>query len=162
MTTHAPRSSTTPGAVPARPSEIPPSGRVACLRTPVANSRVRAAEALGDPVRDRPDLALELFVEDERTTGDPCHELHRSIVVRRPEATGDEAEIGLEALLEGARESLDTVSDDGDPGRIETEPHCLGGEERPVPVLTVTAHELGARDDDRRPRTAQAVARVIL
>ena len=113
-------------------------------------------------LRDRPDLALELFVQHERATGDACHEFHRSIVVRRSETTGDEAEIGLEAFLEGASESLDTVSDDGDPGRIEAEPHCLGGEEWPVPILAVTAHELGARNDDRRPRTAQAVARVIL
>ena len=124
--------------------------------------RVRAAEPLGDWARDRSDLALERLVEDERAARDARDELDRAVVVRRAETARDEAEIGLEALRECALEILDAIADDRDTSRVEPEAHDLRREERPVAVLPLAANELGARDDDRRPRAAQDVARVIL
>ena len=59
-------------------------------------------------------------------------------------------------------EVLGRVADDRDRRRLEPEAHRLGGEERPVAVAPLAPDELRARDDDRRPRAAQVVARVIL
>ena len=132
------------------------------MRTPGVNSVERPAEPLGDGAGDRPDLALERFVEDERAAGDARDELDGAVVVRRPETARHEAEIGREALLEGALEILHAVTDDRDARRIEPEANDLGREERAVAVLPIAADELGARDDDRRLRAAQDVARVIL
>ena len=124
--------------------------------------RIRAAEPLGDRTRDGSDLPLEGLVEDERAAGDASDELDRAVVVRRAETARDEAEIGLEALRERTLEILDAVAHDRDTSRVESETNDLRREERPVAVLPLAANELGARDDDRRPRAAQDVARVIL
>ena len=114
--------------------------------------RVRPPQALGDHPRDRLDLALEPLVDDELLPGHARDHLDRSVVVRRAEAAGDEAEVRLEPLPERLLEILRAVADDRDPLGVEPEPHDLGGEEGPVPVLAVAADELAARDDDRRPR----------
>src|SRR5439155_9981805 len=83
-------------------------------------------------------------------------QLDRAVVVRRPEATGDEQQVGLaQPDRERLRELFGAVADDRDPGRLEAEAHQLGGEEGAVEVVPVAADELAARHDDRRARPAQ-------
>ena len=149
--------------MPARPSESAPSGSVACLRTPVAKS------AYGRPsrsaiVRETASICCSsVVVDDERAPRDARDELDRAVVVRRPETARDEAEIGLERLPERAargprprrRRCAIRVG-------LEAEAHRLRGQERAVAVRALAADELAARDDDRRPRARQDVARTIL
>ena len=133
------------------PSETEPSGRVACLRTPVAKS------AYGRPSRSA--IVREMLSicasssssTNERPTRDARDELDRAVVVRRPEPAGDEAEVGLERLAEGVLEVFDAVADDRDRRRLETEAHGLGREEGPVAVLALAADEL-RRPSRRSPR----------
>ena len=113
-TTQVPVSSTTPGAVPAMPSEMPPSGRVACFRTPARKVRVRAAHPLGEAPRDQLDLSLERRVHTQGTPRDTRDELDRPVVVRRPEAARDQADVGLEALAQRGLELVGVVADDRD------------------------------------------------
>ena len=58
-------SSTKPGAVPASPREIAPSGSVACLVTPVANSVYGLPMRSANMRETRFDLPLETHVHDE-------------------------------------------------------------------------------------------------
>ena len=156
-----PVSRTTPGAVPAMPSETRPPGSVACLRTPSAKSaygrRIRSANR----ARDLLDLGLEVAVDLERAPCDPGDELDRPVVVRRPEATGDEAHVGLEALAECRLEPLGVVADDCDVCGLEPEQQRLTGVERPVQVCPLSAHELAARDDDGGARTPQERGEIV-
>ena len=103
---------------------------------------------------------LERLVEDERASCHAGDELDRTVVVRRPETTRHEAEIGGERLAERGVEVVDAVTDDRYPLRLEPEAHRLGCEERSIAVVPLTPDELRARDDDRRPGSAQAVVRV--
>ena len=145
-----------------KPQRDRPLGKRRLLAHAGRELRIRATESLGDCTRDGSDLPLECLVEEERPTGDASDELDRTVVVRRTEAARDEAEIGLEAFGERTLEILDAIAHDRDSGGVESEPHDLRGEERPVAVLPLAANELGARDDDRRPRAGQDVARMIL
>ena len=76
-------------------------------------------------------------------------QLDRPVVVRRPEATRDDEQIVSEAVDERRLEIGRVVADDRDPRRLETEAQQRCGEERPVSVVPVAAHELRARCDDR-------------
>ena len=82
--------------------------------------------------------------------------------MRRPEAAGDENEVGRERAAEGALEVRNSVADDLDTRGIEPEPNELRGQERPVAVEALAADELRARGDDRRAGAALVVARVTL
>ena len=82
--------------------------------------------------------------------------------MRRPEAPGDEAEIGAQRLSERVLEIVDAVTDDPNRRRLQAEPDDLGREKRAVAVLTLAADELGAGCDDCRAGAAQDVARTIL
>jgi hypothetical protein len=123
---------------------------------------IRSSEPVGDRARDGTDPLFEILVQHEGPAGDARDQLHGTVVVGRPEAAGDQAEVGLEALPERELEVLWAVAHDRDASRLQSEAHGLGGEKRSVPVLPLPPDELGARDDDRRPRAAQEVARATL
>jgi hypothetical protein len=123
---------------------------------------VGTAQALRDHPRDRADLLLELDVEHERAPCDLRHQFDGTVVVRRSETARHEAEVRLESLAEGMLEVWHAVADDEDGGRLEPEPNGLGREERPVPIVSLAADELGSRRDDGRPGAAQEGARTIL
>ena len=83
-------------------------------------------------------------------------ELDRAIVVRRAEPARDStASPSSSAAREYRLELGGLVADDRDPRRLEAEAQRLPGEERPVEIGSVAAHELAARDDDHRARAAQ-------
>ena len=117
---------------------------------------VRPSEPLGDRAGDRLDLRLEPLVDDELATRRTRDELDGPVVVGRPEAARDAAEIGLEPLAQRCLELGRVVADDRDPRRLDAEPQQLRGEERPVQVAPVAADELAAGDDDEAARAAQA------
>ena len=81
--------------------------------------------------------------------------------MRRAEAPGDQAEIGVETLPEGLFEILGAVADDCDPLGVESEPHGFGSEEWPIAVVAFAPDELAARHDDGRTRARQEVARAM-
>ena len=148
-------SSTTPGAVPAMPSEIAPSGSVACLRTPAAKSaygrRIRSAN-----LREICSISLSSAASTlQRPPGDTRDELDRPVVVRRAETAGDEADVGLEALAQRRLELVGVVADDRDAHGLQAEQQRLPGVEGAVQIGSLAAHELAARDDDRGARAPQ-------
>ena len=96
----------------------------------------------------------ELVVDVQRRARDPRDELDRAIVVRRPEAAGDEADVRFSACPKGDLEVVRVVADDRDPLRSKAERERLSRVERAVRVASLAAHELAARDDDRRARAA--------
>ena len=97
--------STNPGAVPARPMEIAPSGSVACFRTPCAKS------AYGLPRRsanDRETASISASRPLSTTrldVGGPCDHLHRAVVVCRSQPPGHDAEVGRNASRRAASSS---------------------------------------------------------
>src|SRR5581483_5136076 len=117
---------------------------------------VRAAQALGDPPRQLLDPGRQLLVEREPTAGRPGEQLDRAVVVRRPEAAGDDEQVlgetGAQRRLEVGR----VVADDGDPCGLDAEAEERRGEKRPVAIRTVAADELGARGDERGPDAGYA------
>ena len=143
------------------PSEIAPSGSVACLRTPGCEIGVGTAHALGEPPRDLLDLALEAGIHGQGPARDPRHELDRPVVVGRPETARDEADVRLESLAQRRLELVGVVTDDRDAHRLEAELECLPGVERPVQVSPLAAHELAARHDDRRARAPQERGEIV-
>src|SRR2546425_8652378 len=68
--------------------------------------------------------------------------------MRRPEAAGHRAEMGLEPRAQRRLELGRVVADDLDPGRLEPQPEQLAGQERPVAIGALAADELTAGDDD--------------
>ena len=121
---------------------MPPSGSVACLRTPVVNSAYERPRRSAIAREIVPDLALELLVEDERPAGDARHELDGAVVVRRAEPAGDEAQVRLEALGECALR-------DPRPGRRRS--RCATGSR---PSRTASAARNGPLRSCRSPRTS--------
>ena len=132
-----PASSTSPGAVPASPSETAPSGSVACLRTPVSKSaygrRSRSANAL--EIR-----SISAFSPSSTRSGRPAARATSSTVrsscvgPRPPETTH------RSARSPSTKRSLELVlgvADDRDQRRLEPEAHELAREERPVAVVPV-------------------------
>ena len=76
-TTARPVSSTSPGAVPASPSEIAPSGQRRLLADAELEVRVRPAQPLGDPARDGADLLVQALVEHEPAARQPSRRARR-------------------------------------------------------------------------------------
>ena len=66
----------------------------------------------------------------------------------RPEASGDDAQVRLQAFRKRSLELPLVVADDRDPRRLEPESHELARDERPVAIRPVAADELAAGDDD--------------
>ena len=106
---------TSPGAVPARPSERAETGTRRLLRHARREVRVRPPEPLRDRARDRLDLPLERLVDDELEPRRTRDELHGSVVVGRAEPAGDEARVGLQTLAQHGLELGGGVADDRDP-----------------------------------------------
>ena len=79
------RLSTRPGAVPARPSEMPPSGSVACLRTPVVKSVYGLPGAPRSSAR-RPRSHARAPRRGRARRPHARDHLDGTVVVRRPEA----------------------------------------------------------------------------
>ena len=102
-TTVSPCSSTRPGAVPARPSEIAPSGIVACLLHAGFEVDVGTPEPLGERAGDAADLRVQLLVEPQPDARGSRDELDGAVVVRRAEAAGDDAEVGVRSLRRALR-----------------------------------------------------------
>ena len=101
----SPRPITRPGAVPASPSEIAPSGIVACFVTPGGEVGVVALQPHGGRARDLLDLRLELRVDVQADAERLRHHLDRAVVVRRAEPAGDEARVGGEPSRSAASSS---------------------------------------------------------
>ena len=148
-----PVSSTIPGAVPARPSEIAPAGKVACLRTPGSKSAYGRGSAARRPCARRAPIsscspssstssrpaafATSSTVRSSCVGPSPPETRHRS--ARRPSARAASISSGRSptiVILAGSRPSSER----------------LGGEKRAVQVGALAADELAAGDDDRGPR----------
>ncbi len=74
----------------------------------------------------------------------------------RAEPSRGDAEVGSKALRERGDELLFPVADDDDARRLEAERERLRGQEGAVPVGSLPAHELAARDHEDGAGTAQA------
>ena len=109
--------------------------------------------------RDLLDLGLERRVDAQRPAGDAGDELDRPVVVRRPEAARDEADVGLEPLAQRGLELVRVVADDRDARRLETEPQRFLRVERAVEIGSLAPDELAARDDDCCARAPQELRR---
>ena len=137
--------------MPAIPITSRPSGIVACFVTPAAKSAYGRPSRSATDARDALDLRLELLVDAQRRARDPCDELDGAVVVRRPEPARDEADVRLAlAVAQRGLEIGGIVADDHDPLRLEAERERLARVEGAVAVVPLAAHELAARDDDRR------------
>ena len=141
---------TRPGAVPASPSDTAPSGSVACFAHARLEVRVRAlAAALRRRARSARSRASQPLVDVQRQPRGARDELDRAVVVRRPEAARDDAEVRAAALREArprARASSSpTIVIDAGSSPSRTSSRARNGPLRSVPVA---ADELAARDDE--------------
>ena len=122
------------------------------LRHPRGEVGVRPTEPLRDR-RDTSRFASRARDRPERRAGDARDELDGPVVVRRPEPARDEADVrfapGLERRLEIHGSSPTITIRSG----VQPERERLTRVERPVAVVSLPAHELAARDDDRRARS---------
>ena len=120
-TTHAPVArARSPGAVPASPSEAAPSGNDACLRHAGRELAVRPPEPLGDAARHSSISRFER--SDRRRSVAPRRareQLDRAVVVRRPEAAGDDEQVGANPSSSAALQLVRPVADDRHAGRLE-------------------------------------------
>ena len=143
------------------PSETAPSGSVACFRTPGAKSAYGRRMRSANRPRDLLDLGLERCVDVQPTTRHARHELDRPVVVGRPEAARDEADVGLEPLAQGRLELVRVVADDRDARRLETEAQRFLGVERAVEIGSLAPDELAARHDDCCARARQELGVIV-
>ena len=146
----SPRSSTSAGAVPASPTTTAPSGTSACLRTPGCELGVRPAQPLRDRSASGPRSAPRAPGRG-RAAGRPRARAARPCGRRgsgraRPRRRAGRGRGPLEAPLASSAAASPTMRTSS---RLDAEREQRPGEERPVQVGAVAAHELGARDDDR-------------
>jgi len=111
---------------------------------------VRAVQARRDVTRDLLDLRGELLVGVKRHVRRSREQLDRAVVVGRAEPARDDKQLVRETFAERRFEIGRLVTDNCDARRVDAEPQQRRCEERPVAILPVAAHELGARRDDRR------------
>ena len=97
----------------------------------------------------------------QSTACDAGHELDRPVVVGRPEAARDEADVGLEPLAQRRLELVRVVADDRDARRLETEAHRFLSVERAVEIGSLAPHELTARHDDCCAGTRQELGVIV-
>src|SRR6478609_9891181 len=95
----------------------------ACLEV-----HVRAPEPLGERAGDAADLSMQLPVEPKTDAGGPSDELDGAVVMRRAEATGDDAEVGVHPFGERAGQLVLPVADDRDPRGLDPATQELGGQ----------------------------------
>src|SRR5439155_820916 len=96
---------------------------------------------------------------DEVEPGRGREQLHRPVVVCRAEPSGDDAEVGLQALAERGRELPRHIADDRDPCGREPERQELPRQKRPVQIGALAAHELAAGDGRGRRRGGRSPRR---
>ena len=117
-TTHEPVSRTTPGAVPAMPSETAPVGQGRLLAHAGCEVGVRPLVIRSAKRREICSISCSSSASSSSgSPGDTCDELYRPVVVRRTEAARDEADVGLEALAQRRLELVRVVADDRDARR---------------------------------------------
>ena len=144
------------GAVPASPSETPPSGSEACLRIPGRKSPNGRFEALCDTAGERFDLGIELLVERRAHVRWPPpgarQSGRRASGPRPPETTQRSAwrPSASAAASSSGRSPTTTTRSGSRPRRVSSV-----REERAVQVAAVAADELAAGDDDDGPRRSQ-------
>ena len=86
--------------MPTRPIGSAVGGRVACLRTPSAKSAY-GRSSRSATARERASISRSSSgVDDEVEPGRGGEQLDGAVVVRRPEAARDDAEVGLQPLAE--------------------------------------------------------------
>ena len=122
------------------------------LRDSGRELRVGAPQPLGDRSRDALDVRHEVGVDAQRRSRHTRDELDGAVVVGRAEPARDEADVSLAGRPQCRFEVGGVVTDDRDPLRDEPEGKRLAGVEGAVRVGSLAAHELAARDDDRRAR----------
>ena len=133
-----------------RDSDRPPAfGDCRLLSYSLFELRVGPLEALGDPPRDTLDLLCKLGLDRRRQAGGARQELDGPVVVGRPEPSGDDEQVGRQALAECRLQLLGLVSDERDSRGLEASPRQLLGEKRAVRVAAPAPHELATCDDDR-------------
>ncbi len=147
--------------MPAIPSEIAPSGQGRLLAHALGEIRIRAAHPLGEAPRDLLDLAREPGVDGESSFRHAGDELDRPVVVRRPEAAGDEADVCLERARQRGLELVGVVADDRDLRGLQAQQERLTGIERSVQVCSLPAHQLAAGHDDGGPGAAQERGEIV-
>ena len=138
----------------------PPAPSPACGRPRSKSAygrRSRSANAREMP----PISASEPSSSDERAPGHAREQLDRAVVVGRPEAAGDDAEVGASPSRAPRSSSLGPSPTIAIRAGSRPSDSACAREERAVPVGALAAHELAARDDDdgARPRGRPAQPR---
>ena len=125
---------TKPGAVPARPIEVAPSGSVACLRTPCAKSAYGRPRRSAYDAGDGLDLRLQALVDDEPTPAARAtiSTVRSSCVGPSPPDTTQRS--AASPSRSAASRSSRIVSDDRDPRGVEPEREHGVREKRAVTV----------------------------
>ena len=148
-----------PGAVPASPSEAAPSGKDACLVTPGANSPY-GRPSRSAMRRDTPSISrFELGIDDQVAPRRAREQLDGAVVVRRPEAAGNDEQVGAQPLLERRFQLVRPVADDRHAGGLQSSRIQLPGQKGPVEIGAVAADELGTGDDDGGADARQEASR---
>ena len=143
-----------------RPGETEDEGALRdgrLLSDPVLEVGIGAAGALGEATGHVADLAVQTVVELKGQARGAGEELDGPVVVRRPEAARDDAEIRPQSVPERLLQLLLAVADDLDARGLEAETKQLPCEPRPVPVRSVAAHELAACNDQEGTGTVPGV-----
>ena len=101
---------------------------------------------------------MENVVYPQLATGDAREHLDRPVVVGRAKAARRHEEVSGEPFPQRRLELRVAVADDRDPRGLEPALEDLPRKERTVPVGPLSAHELAAGDDEKRPRARQFAA----
>jgi hypothetical protein len=117
------------------------------LPHPRLEVRIRALQPLGKGPRDPLDLGLEALVDAQRKACGAGDELDRPVIVGRPQATRNDAQIRAQTLRDSDLELILCIPDDRDPRGLESETDELTGEERPVAIAPVAPDVLASRYD---------------
>ena len=143
------------------PSEIPPSGSVACLRTPAREVRVRPSHPLREAARDPLDLRLERLVDSSSTpaTRATSSIVRSSCVGPRPPETRQTS--AVERLAERRLELGGVVADDRDPGGLQPQPERLLRVERAVQIAPLAPYQFAARHDDGCAGARQELGAIV-
>ena len=110
------------------------------------------AKPLGDVARRSSDLAHQLLVDSQLEPSSPRQELDRSVIVRRPEPTRHDQQVGAQTVLERARQLRGIVTDDHNALRSQAEPCELAREEATVCVADVATNQLRSGQENVRTR----------
>ena len=95
---------------------------------------------------------MQLLVEPKTDPGGSSDELDGAVVMRRAEAAGDDAEVGVHPFGERAGQLVLPVADDRDPRGLDSAAQELGRQKGTVQIRAVASDELAAGDDDEGAR----------